>query len=447
MDKGEILPEVEEKNVKRVLIIAYYFPPLGLGGVQRALKFVRYLPENGWNPVVLTTGDILYHAYDESLVGEIKGARVVRFGKGDPLRLMQKINRKNQGLETNRQTRAWNRFNRRAARWIFIPDSKIAWALRARQTALRLCKEFDPHLIFSTSPPHSSHLLGLFLKTETGIPWVADFRDNWLAEPHERAPTVFHRTVRLSMLKRVMAGADSVITVSAPIAGFLEKFRQGPDPEVEIIPNGFDPADFEDLRHEEPENFTITYSGTLYADRRPDVFLRAVSLAIKQCPSLEKKLCVQLVGRIMDMDIEREIRNAGLENQVEVMGYRSHREAVVLLKQSHLLLLLISPESSEGVVTGKLFEYLASGVHILAAVPEGEAAEIVRKTSRGFVVNPVDARAQADVICRCFQSWSAHRLKPAADPMSGLEHYNRKHLTARLAGLMDRIVRKKRMEL
>lgn len=426
--------------MKRVLIIAYYFPPLGMGGVQRTLKFVRYLPENGWDPIVLTTGNILYHAYDESLVREIEDVRVIRFEGGDPLHLMQIIKQKTGIMENKRLNLLRDRVNRWAAKWIFVPDSKIIWTRRVRQTALNLCERFDPHLIFSTSPPHSSHLLGLFLKKETRIPWMADFRDNWLAEKYEKAPTALHQAVRLSMLKRVMDQADSVVTVSAPIARSLENFQAGSKPEVAIIPNGFNPADFQNLRNESPECFTITYSGTLYANRKPDVFFHAVSLSLKQCPILRKYLRIQLLGKIMDMDIERKIQRAGLENQISVMGYRPYRETMAYLKNSHLLLLMISPESSEGIVTGKLFEYLASGIRILAAVPEGEAAEILRKTKRGFVVHPMDTQAQADVICRCFQSWRAHRLKPIANPMSGLENFNRRTQTAQLAGLMNRVV-------
>jgi glycosyltransferase involved in cell wall biosynthesis len=422
--------------MKRVLVVAYYFPPMGMGGVQRAQKFVKYLPEFGWEPIVLTVRNTAYYADDPALNEEIGSTRVIRTESFDPLRILGRVSGSKPRVP-HPESRM-ERWNRRLQPWLFIPDSKVLWIPFALNAARSLLRTVKPDMVFTTSPPHSAHLTGYRLKA-MGLPWVADFRDHWLAESYESVPTAWHRAANRFLLNRVLARADRVIAVSKPILNDLIKRTNRPE-RFTHIPNGFDRKDFDGVSAESSSFFTIVYCGTLSPIRRPDVFLDAASEAVKRNPELSEALRIRFVGSVYGFDLPAAIRKFELEEQTEIVGYVTHRESIRQLMNADLLLLLISGDSSGGVVTGKIFEYIASGKPILAIVPPGEAERLILSCARGAVVRPNDREGLTGQILRAFDLWKRNDLRVTRPRWEGLDVLERREQTRKLAEIFRQVV-------
>ena len=427
--------------MKRVLIISYYFPPMGAGGVQRTLKFVRYLPDFGWEPIVLTVKDVLYHARDVSLLEEVKERTIIRTESFDPQRLVQRWRKK-----TDTQPSRERRFplleilNRSFLSWVLVPDSKILWVPCAVCEACRWLDSQGIDVVFTTSPPQSVHLAGLGLKRRTGLPWVADFRDNWRTKQYECTPTPIHERINDRMVARVVRAADRIITVSAPITEDLIRRSGRSETYFSTLPNGYDSEDFTGIQPRSQDRFTITYSGAHDPVRNPDVFLRGVELALRDRPELRHKLRIQLVGSVYGIDLDGMIRRYNLNDIVQVVGYVSHRRCIEMMMDSDLLLLMVSEKTGSDLVTGKIFEYLAAGKPILALVPGGEAEKLILKYARGSVVPPDDAAGVAAQVLRAFALWERGDLKLSIPRWKGIEQYERRVQTEALAGIFDAVV-------
>ena len=427
--------------MKRVLIIAYYFPPMGAGGVQRTVKFARYLPEFGWKPVVLTVKDVLYHAHDASLLNEIKGCQIVRTGSLDPQRLLWKLSRF-RGQKTNEGMRQHpSRFveflNQNVFSWLLTPDTKRLWLPHLMPKAKEIIREKKIDILFTTSPPQSVHLAGLNLKRKIGLPWVADFRDNWKTKQYERPPTSLHQRINERMIRRVLEEADKIVSVSDPITQDLQRRSGRGGNDFSTILNGYDKSDFEGIPSRSNESFTITYCGALDPTRNPEVFLKGVAQAIRRNPEIREELSIRFLGTAWGIDVAVMIRTMGLDDCVEIIGYVSHRQCLEYLMSSDLLLLLISEESGSEIITGKLFEYLASGKPIMAIAPGGEAGKLIVNHARGVVVPPDAVQAVADQIIRSFALWKRGDLKISVKRWEGLDAYQRKSQAKQLADIFD----------
>ena len=427
--------------MKRVLIISYYFPPMGAGCVQRTLKFVRYLPDFGWEPIVLTVKDALYHARDESLLEEVKERTIIRTESLDPQRLVRRWKRKT-GVKPSRERRFafLEILNRSFLPWFLVPDSKILWVPYALREARRWVDSQGIDVVFTTSPPQSVHLAGLGLKRRTGLPWVADFRDNWRTKQYERTPTSIHKRMNDGMVGWVVRAADHIVTVSAPITEDLIRRSGRSEMHFSTLPNGYDRADFAGIQPRSEDRFTMTYCGALDPVRNPDVFLRGVELAIQDHPELKKKLRIRLVGSVYGIDLDGMIRQCDLDDVVQVVGYVSHRRCIEMMMDSDLLLLLVSEKTGQDLVTGKIFEYLAAGKPILALVPGGEAEKLILKYARGSVVPPDDAAGVAVQVSRAYTLWERGDLKLTIPRWEGIERYERRLQTETLAGIFDAVV-------
>jgi glycosyltransferase involved in cell wall biosynthesis len=427
--------------MKRVLIISYYFPPMGAGGVQRTLKFVRYLPVFGWEPIVLTVKDVLYHARDGSLLEEVEERTIIRTESLDPQRLVRRWKRKT-GTEPSIERRFpfLEILNRSFLPWVLVPDSKILWVPYAIREARRWIDSQEIDVVFTTSPPQSVHLAGLGLKRRTGLPWIADFRDNWRTKQYERTPTPIHKRINDGMVQRVVRAADRIITVATPITEDLIRRSGRSEAHFSTLPNGYDPADFAGIQPRSQDRFTMTYCGALDLVRNPDVFLRGVEVALRDRPELRKKLRIQLVGSVYGIDLDGMIRHYDLNDIVQVVGYVSHQHCIEIMMDSDLLLLIVSEKTGSDLVTGKIFEYLAAGKPILALVPGGEAEKLILKYARGSVVPPDDAAGVAVQVSRAFTLWERGELKLSIPRWKGIEPYERRVQTETLAGILDAVV-------
>jgi Glycosyltransferase Family 4 len=362
----------------RALIITYYWPPAGGGGVQRWLKFARYLPEFGWTPIVYVPENADYPLRDDSLEEEVKNVEVIKHPIWEVRRLYQWIaGSKDGGIEQSADSdnlfykdKSSLSLKQRLALFIrsnfFIPDARSSWIKPSVRYLKAWLKENRVDAIITTGPPHSCHLIGLHLKRASGLPWIADFRDPWTDIEYFSHLNLTRRSrLKHERLQReVLTTADQVITVSWSWARLFERYGAK---DVLTITNGYDPDDFADVvTKKSSASFVIASIGTLELDRNPKELWMALDHLIERGQPGGKKILVQLVGKvdraIMDLVPDR------IKTIVELTGYVPHARAVSIMRQADVLLLLQNRTAAENVmgrIPGKVFEYLAARKPIL----------------------------------------------------------------------------------
>jgi glycosyltransferase involved in cell wall biosynthesis len=383
----------------RLLLIAFYFPPAGGGGVQRTLKFCRHLPEFGVDVDVLAPSDPKWFAIDEPLLAEIPAATTVhrtRFigpassFRGDALH----------------GSRGWRRaavHARYAYERALIPDKAAPWAATAVPAAVRIVRRRRIDAIMTTSPPPSVHLIGAAVATATSRPWVADLRDSWLAHPHRRYESRgvrAKRAVERTMARTVARRASALVAVTEAIAAELGALDPGAAAKTHVIGHGVDLSDFEGLAYAPEGPFTIVHTGAFFGQRSPRPFLTGLRDLLHRRPDLHGQVVVRFVGDLRASD-RAWARALGIDDAWEETGFVPFREAVAAQRSADALLLLIPRADGRGdtVVSGKVYEYLAARRPVLAAVPPaGVAAALVRTAGAGEVVDCDDADAQSHAL-------------------------------------------------
>jgi glycosyltransferase involved in cell wall biosynthesis len=418
--------------MKKVLIITYYWPPSGGAGVQRWLKFAKYLPEFGWEPVILTV-DAKHAAYpvtDSSLEQEIPaGIAVYRTAATDWFRLYSSD--KSKTPSAGFATGGTGSLKSIAGRFIrgnfFIPDPRRGWNRFAFAKACEIIEREKIAVVVTTSPPHSTQLTGLKLKKRfSGLTWIADLRDPWTDIYYYNMfyPTPVSKMIDASYEKSVLKNADRIISAGYLLGKLFESKLPAAASKTEVITNGFDEADFDSVTVREPSTFTITYVGTLSEKYRLDGYLNAVSGLGRD------DILLRFVGKIPEQ-IRAQITASVKGNAVEFIDYVSHRQAISYMASSSLLLLVI-PESagSRLIITGKIFEYIATCKPILCTGPvNGEAAEIISKLNRGACFGCSDK----ENIARFIEAAISKPESVAADA-SG---FSRRSLTEKLASVFN----------
>ncbi len=429
--------------MRKVLVVAYYFPPLGLSGVQRTLKFIKYLPHYNWHPTVLTVNPGNYFARDVSLLKEVESLNipVIRTDSFDPTQL---FGRKNADVSpVAKMPREWIRKSLNlGSQFFLLPDNKIGWKRKAIRAGAECLKREKFDLIFATAPPYTDFLIGRQLKKISGLPLVIDYRDAWVDNPYHFYFTPFHRWFHQRLESRVLRAADKVITINRRIKELLLKrypFLQYQD--VQIISQGFDPADF-DLNGLAPrsktERMRITYSGTFIDKRTPKYFLRALSKLFQQWPDLRSRIEACFVGHFREENMKL-VAKLGLQDVVMVVGYVDHTECVRYLASSDVLWLIIGKGKGEDMMsTGKLFEYLGARKPILGCVPEGVARNTIEDSGAGIIVDPMDIDAIASAIKTLYERYESGTLKGPKEEY--VEKFDRKRLTADLARIFELLV-------
>jgi len=423
--------------MKNVLIIAYYFPPLGLSGVQRITKFAKYLPKYGWMPTILTVKDIYYYGNDPSLIEEVKNCHIIRTGSLDPLRLRWLFHRKkhiHSDLSISPQ-HFFQKLNRFVFPWIFIPDTKILWLPFVFFQSLRCIKNQPFHAVITTSPPHSSHFIGLILRRIFGIRWIADFRDSWLGETYDPVPSVIYKKINDWMKNLIIDQADDVTVVSEDIVRSLK--TDSKQDRFHIIYNGFDPEDFR-VGHKKGRNqkFTITYCGTLNHVLDPKFFFHGVNTFLSLHPETRSNIHIKLVGSIYNIHVQQSIIANQIQDIIQLTGYVTHQRSIQYLLQSDVLLLLLPAEAGKGVITGKLFEYMAAEKPVLAIIPEGEASEILHEYQTIPSVSPDDDSKIAETIDFMYDRWKTGDLYRHVNKKMN-DTYNREFQSKYLAKLLQ----------
>lgn len=436
--------------MRNVLMIVYYFPPLGSVQVIRSLKFVKYLPQFNWQPIVLAVKEIAHFSYDYELLEEIPPqAKVYRTGSLDPFRVLYlltsflKSERKK--IETCQQAQGqfylfrvrFSFFNR----YLAIPDSRIGWLFFAVRMAMKILKSNSINLIYSVSPPNTCHLVGYLLKKQTSLPWVADFKDVWLGYPNPE-PNWFNTPIMNRLEKKIIMNADKVICVSPKLTELFKK--KYPLDKFETIPNGFDESDFFSIRREMHNKFTISYVGNLTArSRSPVHFLNALKQIFTDKPELAKIMCVQFIGPIAE-EYKNQIQRAGLADVVEIIPPVSHKSALQYMVNADVLLLLEGKgEMQDVILPAKLFEYLASRRPILALLSASNvASEFIHTHKAGLVVDPDNELAIKEAILEFYSKYESGTLSETSLPAHSLKKWDRKQLTADLAAVFNSLIEK-----
>ena len=435
--------------MKNVLVVAYYFPPAGGSGVQRVAKFVKYLRGFGWEPVVLTVREGAYPETDETLLDDIPDdVRVVRTDSWDPYRWYARLTGKSEraAVKIGSMDMTDPGWKERLSVWlranVFLPDARVGWVPYGIRAGLKLLRSEPFDAILTSGPPHSLHLIGRALHRKTGVPWVADFRDPWTdINYYEQLPhTAWARRRDAALERSVLREADGVCTVSSECRRLLEEkvpARTAERP-VRVVFNGFDVADLESADPRADDRFTLTHVGVLYDTRNPEALWEALARlrAAGEIPELR----VRLVGRVAD-SIRAAWTAHGLDEIVETVGYVPHEEAVGEMLGADVLLLSIeSVPGAEGMMTGKIFEYVATGRPVLAVGPVGgDADRFLADLDAGALFDPADADGIADYLRAAYTAWDADRAtgRPRLDPRT--LPYSREGQTARLAALLDAV--------
>lgn len=378
----------------RLLIVSYYFPPAAGGGVQRVLKFAKYLPEFGVEVDVLTPDDPQWLDSDGGL--DVPEGTTVHRSKyyGPPPGKPRDILHGKRGLD-----RVMTILKLQPRR-VLLPDLHAGWALSAVPAGKRIVRDRKIDVVMSTSPPETDHVIGRRVSKAMGVPWVADMRDSWLNEPGLRTDL---RSVRakLAVNRRISArtvgAADLVLTVSDPISDEIRGHY--PDVRVQTLMNAVDLDDFRDLPDVSVDTgrFVVTYTGNFFGRRSPRPFLEAVDRLLLRRPELTDTLVVRFIGSLKEGDGSWIDGNERLSRMVERITFMPYAEALAHQRSSDMLYLAIaSGDRHQGEVTGKLFEYLGARRPILAVVPpDGAAATLVRELDAGVIVSP-DAPADIE---------------------------------------------------
>ncbi|MBN2009840.1 glycosyltransferase [candidate division KSB1 bacterium] len=428
---------VKNKSSKNILVLCYYFPPMGMGGTQRAAKFVKYLPGHGWNPIVITVKDVHYHAHDDSLLDDVKDVTIIRTESLDPLRLLARLRRKsvsdsNSNSANTGRKGLLNWLNETVGAWLLVPDSKILWAPFAFFAAWKQIRQRHIRTVFTTSPPHSVHLIAVLLKRLTGIHWVADFRDDWTGGESQPCPSRLHRALNRLMERVVLRTADCVVGMCEPLTRNLQAKANHPSGRFETIMNGYDPADFlpyiETPLHPE---FTITHCGSISRVSHPEPFLKGLKQFLDEESDQHSEMRMQFIGTDMFGNLQRLVAEIGLETRVDPIRYLPHHQAVQELMASHLLLLTIFRQTDEEIITGKVFEYLASGKPILIIARGGYVAQFITRLNRGIVVDNDDIAGIANAIRDYYQLYQQNKM-PFAKPIA-VPEFDRDQQAAHLA--------------
>lgn len=381
--------------MKRVLFITYYWPPSGGAGVQRGLKFVKYLPEFGIQPIVLTVdpGSASYPSIDASLMAEVlAGIEVVRTKSFEPLRLLAAVGGKGAVPHAGFAGSGRQSVMQRAMRWVrgnwMIPDARRGWVRHAVRTAIDIIERERIDTIVTSSPPHSSQLIGLELKKRfPKLRWIADLRDPWtdiyFAKELHKGP----RALRLDAQweARVMKEADALVVVGPSMKkSFAERYGSEVEKKISVITNGYDQADIDRVAKPElrKEKFRITYVGTMAGSYDPRVFFRAISEVVKARPAIAFEL--RFVGGVA-AEVRAMAEEAGLGAICSWVPTVPHDEALKEMVAAHMLLLVIpGGVGEERILTGKLFEYLAVQRPIVGIGPvHGDAAAIIDECGAG----------------------------------------------------------------
>jgi glycosyltransferase involved in cell wall biosynthesis len=426
-------------------MLTHEFPPSGGGGVQRVAKFARYLPANGWDPLVVTGRVVSSRPTDDTLLeglGDVAVRRVDAFDlRGAVAWIGAALRRTRRDPAAAAPSKPGSLpgarrvpFSTRVSSWFGIPDHAAFWIGPAVRAAVQVGRDEGVAAVFASGPPHSVLVAGMRAASVLGVPLVADMRDAWRDNPSIRYATPYHRARAVALERRVMRSAALVTCLSGPVA---REAREMGARRAVVLPNGFDPADVPTWSPE-PGALRMVFMGTMYRPLTdPAPLLAAMAAADPSTPAAAASL--RFVG-VEPTWVVEDVASLGLQDRVSFLGYRPHAEALALVARADVgVVLLNDMPGSKAVYTGKLFEYLGMGIPILVLGPEdGVAADLVREARAGWTVAYCDVPAAAALVAELAARKAGEGI--ALDPDPGVVgRYDRRRQAAALAGLLDEV--------
>lgn len=413
----------------KVLVISYYFPPMGLSGVQRTLKFVKYMKDFNWEPTVLTVGDTAYYAHDLSLLDEANKAkiRIERVGG-------KEIN----SMLANKGTikippEIIRKFLSRLSATFFIPDNKNGWCKNAIVKARELLQGEKFDLIFVSGPPFSSFNMAVKLKNEFNLPLVIDYRDLWYGNQFGFYLTPFHKYLHKKMEYAVLKAADKIIVTNRKIKEkILSRYQFLRFEDVFIITHGFDTDDFNDLQVEGKvkTKMLLTYTGIFYEYITPKYFLYAFKELLIERPDVALGIELNFIG-FLRKENEKLVRKLELQEFVKTHGYLNHRDALIKAVSSDVLWMMVGRgRNVDTVSSGKLFEYFGTRKPILACITDGALKNSLMEYDASFIVEPDDIDGIKNMILKIYELYSQNNLPVPNEEF--IEKHRRDYLTEEL---------------
>lgn len=435
-------------------MVAYDFPPIGWSGAQRTAKFAKYLPDFGWDPLILTVNEQSIQKSDNpsdvSLLNElpenIKIYRSGYVGLSEFVHFFSEIT--GQKLHSNKD-RVGSVKNRKRfvhtlkelIRPLIIPDPRIGWYPFAIKAGKQIFQHNRVDILYSTSPYPTAHLVAMFLAKKYKIPWVADFRDPWTrhleAIHFSQRPFPFQQWEK-TLEKKVIQRASQITVAWPGIRESLLVDYEEYTPKIHLLYNGFDEQDFQDIVPKTFQKFTIIHTGSFYRGRTPEALFKAFNRLLHERPGLKNHIQIILVGK-EEPFVKNLIEENRLNDVVIIVPYLPHKECLTYLLGADILFL----NTMQNYVPGKVFEYVRSGKPTLALVPENTTvAEIVNSTQSGVVIDPSETEKIQNMILKMYEQYKKGELVLKRKDDSVIYQYERKHLTGKLAEIFDRLTGK-----
>ncbi|NND78374.1 MAG: glycosyltransferase family 4 protein [Maribacter sp.] len=423
--------------MKKVLIITYYWPPAGGPGVQRWLKFVKYLPDFDITPIVYVPENPSYPIVDASFDSDIpKEVTIYKYPVKEPYRLAKLISGKHAKRISSGIIKAKNQsFIEKTMLWVrgnfFIPDARIHWVKPSVKFLSGIIEKEKIDTIITTGPPHSVHLIGYHLQKKGKFKWIADFRDPWTSIGYHKALKLSRKAKQKhkELERLVLTTADHLVVTSPTTKKEFQGISKMP---IALITNGYDSEYIDDRT--KTEEFTFSHIGSLLSERNPTVLWDVLAQLRKEHESFRQYFKLRLAG-VVSEDVLKSINESGLENCTELLGYVSHKRALQLQQESQVLLLVeIDSPETKGILPGKLYEYMAAKRPILAIGPKNwDASKIITETNTGVTFDYTSKTDLKNVILNWFAAYQKGNLKTDS---KGVEKYSRRALTKELSKLI-----------
>ena len=423
--------------MKKALIITYYWPPAGGSGVQRWLKFVKYFRDFGIEPIVYTVENPNYPILDESLQNDVpENIEVLKLPIWEPNNVLSFFGKKKTEsagfLNPNPSFLGKMLQNVRAN--YFIPDARMFWIKPSVNYLKKYLSENKIDAVITTGPPHSLHLIGLKLKQQLNIKWIADFRDPWTEIDYFHQLPLSEKAIKKHhyLEQEVLKNADAVLVVGKTMKENYVDFN----PNTFTITNGFD-GEIADSKEVLDAKFTLTHIGLMNADRNAKMLWKVLAEICEESESFKQDFQLKLIGKL-DPSVLNDISKYKLENNVEIINYLSHKEVIQFQKKAQVLLLVVNDvPSAKGIITGKIFEYLMAKRPILAIAPtRGDLAEILNSTNAGVTIDFEDREQLKTNIVNLYSQFKKGELEVDS---KNIEQFHRKQLTKKVAEIINRI--------
>jgi glycosyltransferase involved in cell wall biosynthesis len=368
--------------MKRLLLLAYFYPPLGGPGVQRPLKLVKYLCKFGWQTDVITVKDIVFHSFDHTLLAENKAEKVFSVSSLDPMSLMFKSNSYLPMSQKDIYFKTPERI-KKIIRNSFPIDDKIGWLPMVMKSINAIMNENQYDAVMATMGPYTSGVIAFKISRKFNLPLILDYRDHWILNPYQKYSFGWLRKQAERWEKKLLSHARIISVIGRRMKeDLIENFGSAIEEKTLVVYNGWDDDDFAEITETKNKKIIIRYVGNFYGHRRIDFFLSALD---KIDPHLRSEIEIELIGNYYRETLAA-IENSNHKDLIRITQQVSHKKAVELMMNSDLLLLFIATPNGEGVITGKIFEYLRCRKPILAMIPTGgETAQILRDNGHQYI--------------------------------------------------------------